>query len=97
MGEKFMKKLVLVIFMISIGLIVRAEGGADTSFEEVAIGELPIAKDSYWSTNGVEDSVFEVFDATVTNGFESYETVSRPEKYASLASNTEKPASVNIL
>lgn len=94
MGEKFMKKLVLVIFMISIGLIVRAEGGADTSFEEVAIGELPIAKDSYWSTNGVEGSVFEVFDAMATNGFESYETVSRPEKYASLPSNT-KALSIN--
>lgn len=94
MGEKFMKKLVLVIFIISIGLIVRAEGGADTSFEEVAIGELPIAKDSYWSTNGVEGSVFEVFDATATNGFESYTTISRPEKYAPPISNT-KALSIN--
>lgn len=76
-----MKKLISVIFMLFISLLVRAEGGADTSFEDLAIGELPIADDSYWSTNGVEGSVFEVFDATTTNGFESYGTVSRPDKY----------------
>lgn len=91
-----MKKLILVIFMISIGLLVRAEGGADTSFEELAIGELPIANDKFWSTNGVEGSIFEVFDVTATNGFESYEAVSHPEKYASLASNT-KALSINTV
>ncbi|MBO5904920.1 MAG: hypothetical protein J6Q84_00715 [Kiritimatiellae bacterium] len=91
-----MKKLILVMFMISMGLIVRAEGGADTSFEELAIGELPIATDPYWSTNGVEGSIFEVFDVTATNGFESYEAVSHPEKYASLASNT-KALSINTV
>lgn len=96
MGDMFMKKLILVMFMISMGLIVRAEGGADTSFEELAIGELPIATDPYWSTNGVEGSIFEVFDVTATNGFESYEAVSHPEKYASLASNT-KALSINTV
>lgn len=94
MGDMFMKKLILVMFMISISLFLRAEGGADTSFEELAIGELPIANDPYWSTNGVEGSIFEVFDVTTTNGFESYEAVSHPEKYASLASNT-KALSIN--
>ena len=85
MGEKFMKKLILIIFMLSISLFLRAEGGADTSFEafeKYSIGELPVAKDPYWSTNGVEGSIFEVFEVTATNGLESYKNVSRPKKYA---------------
>lgn len=80
-----MKKLILIIFMLSISLFLRAEGGADTSFEafeKYSIGELPVAKDPYWSTNGVEGSIFEVFEVTATNGLESYKNVSRPKKYA---------------
>lgn len=69
--------------MLSINLFVRADEGANTSFENLEIGELSISNDKYWSVdNSSWGGVFEIFDATATAGAESYANVSRPKIYA---------------